>query len=93
MSYNIKKDLIVHITSSNPDDLKTSLHTLGLFNTHYDGWEATMQAGVKISTRYYYYSIPHTDVLSMLRHLKQVGSDYSYKIKINPEGRGNHDFD
>ena len=90
---NTQKDLIIHITSGNAEDLKTSLHNLGLFNTHYDGWECTMRATEKISTRYYYYQIPHTDVLSMLRHLKQVGSEYSYKIKINPAGKGNHNFD
>ena len=93
MSTN-KKDLIIHITAGGDEVLKTKLHENGLFNQYYDGYEHTMKIGRgKISTRYYYYGIPHSEVLSMLKHLKQVGSQHSYKIKINPEGKGNHNFD
>ena len=89
-----KKALIIHITKGNAQDLKTRLHEQGLFQQYYDGDESTfsLTQGV-ISTRYYYYSIPHSEVLGMLRHLRTVGTGHTYKIKINPDGRGNHAFD
>ena len=73
-----------------------------------DGWESTVNKDhVKVSTRYYYSGstrslhydisltrlIAHQDVYSMIRHLQEVGTGFTYKIKIQPKGKGNHHFD
>jgi len=94
MSAN-KKDLIVHITAGGDELLKTKLHENGLFSQYYDGNEHTVKFGQGIiSTRYYYYDVPHSEVLLMLRHLRQVGTDHTYKIKIGEAGKGgNYNFD
>ena len=94
-SVQTKKNLIVHITSENPQELRDRLSLNGLFKTYYDGWESTVEPGVGTvhSTRYYYYDIPHEDVTKMLKHLQNVREDAVLKIKILPEGFGQHHFD
>ena len=93
-SVQTKKNLIVHITSENPGELRDKLSLNGLFKTHYDGWESTVETGVGVlSTRYYYYEIPHDDLTKMLRHLQSVREEAVLKIKILPEGCGWHAFD
>ena len=89
------KNLIIHITSSDNVDLKARLHENALFQQYYDGWESTLQnAGqqnIKLSTRYYYYDIPHADLGLMIRHLQEVKGDSTIQVKIGT--RGNHKFD
>ena len=93
LSVQTKKNLIVHITSENPGELRDRLSLNGLFKSHYDGWESSVEPGVGVlSTRYYYYEIPH-DVTKMLRHLQSVREEVVLKIKILPEGCGWHAFD
>ncbi len=65
----------------------------GLFKTHYDGLEKTLNRTACVSTRFYYYNIDHVKVLPMLRYLRLVGVACKYKIKILPCEDGNFNFD
>ena len=93
----MKKDLIIHIpvSAGDAEELKRKLHECPLFTVYYDGFEHTMEKPSTIlSTRYYYYSVEHQDVYSMLKHLQTVGVNHAgYKIKIQPEGMGNYCWD
>jgi len=94
---NDLKVLIIHITDSQVDAqrLRDKLDTNPLFPQYYDGFECTgrIEDNVIISTRYYYYDIAHEDLLQMIRHLNTEGTEFHYKIKINPQGFGGHQFD
>jgi len=93
-SVQTKKNLIIHVTSKNPQELRDRLSHSGLFKTYYDGSESTIERGVGVlSTRYYYYDIPHNDLDKMLRHLQNVREDAQLKIKILPEGFGQYHFE
>ena len=89
----ISKNLIVHVTAGNPGTLRQRLDHLGDFKRYYDGFECTINAGEVQSTRYYYYSIPHTTLLPMLRHLHSQGTGHEYKIKILEGDIGQYNFD
>ena len=92
------KNLIIHVTSSDSIILKDRLHENTLFQQYYDGWESTLQnAGqqnlptITLSTRYYYYDIPHAAMRTMIIHLQEVKGDFTIQVKI---GAGeNHNFD
>ena len=96
---NSDKKLIVHITSGDAEQLRDLLHLDGAFKNSYDGWEKTCDSttGRAKSTRYYYYAIPHENMLGMLKTLRRVtnGKGYKYKIKIIPAhcSAGNYNFD
>ena len=89
-----EKNLIIHLTRGSSDKLKKKLHLHSDFKDCYDGWETSIDSttGRFLSTRLYYYNIPHDRVLGLLKHLRQVGTEHDYKIKIQPVGTGNHDF-
>ena len=94
MSPIILRNLIVNITSAEPEQFKAKLDTLHLFPKYFDGGECTLGAGFQIlSQRYYYYDVPTEHLAAMLRHIHTESEGVVYQIKINPQGQGNHNFD
>ena len=88
------KNLIIHVTSAEPCQLREKLHENNLFQRYYDGNEHTIENFVKISTRYYYYDIPHDDLRQMISHLQISKEGHICRVKIFPNGQcGNYRFD
>jgi len=88
-----KKNLILHITSDNPAEFREKLRQHEPFKTFYDGWESTIRDTDKVvmSTRYYYYDIPHNILGTMLRHIQSVREGVHVQVKITRNG--NFKFD
>jgi len=88
-----KKNLILHITSDNPAEFREKLRQHEPFKTFYDGWESTIRGTDKVvmSTRYYYYDIPHDTLGEMLRHIQTVREGVQVQVKITRNG--NFKFD
>ena len=94
------KDFIIHITSGDPYELKAKLHENQAFRTYFDGFSQIFDGfeknGVVLSTRFYYYDIPHASLSEMVRLLQSKKVGFSVKVKINASsitGSGNHNFD
>ena len=85
------KNLILHVTSQNPDILRDRLHRNESFALYYDGWEATCTVTGVQSTWYYYYDVPHEKLTTMLRFLQANCEGYRFQVKITQSG--NHVFD
>ena len=65
------KNLIIHVTGGGAEQLKSKLHENALYVNYYDGWESTGQMGGGIvSTRFYYYDIPHDELRDMIHFLQ-----------------------
>ena len=80
------KTFIIHTTSQDPGGLLKRLYEHPPFRTHYDGNEHTIKVGVgTISTRYYFYHIPHAVLCGMVRHLQTVREGFTgVKVCIKP---------
>ena len=86
-----KKNLILHITSPDPEDFRDKLEENENFDKYYDGSESTLKDWIRISTRYFYYAIPHEDLTDMLRHLQNVREGVVMKVKITKDGNADMD--
>ena len=85
---------MIHTTSiPKREEFEEKLRLNGLFNEHYDGFEATMNGTKMQSYRWYVYDISNTDLLKLLKYLHRVGTEFDYKVKILPQGSGNVIFD
>ena len=87
------KNLIIHVTGGDAQQLKSKLHENELYVNYYDGWESTVISSVIVSTRYYYYTIPHDELGDMIRFLQNNREGFTFQIKITPDGSGNYRFD
>ena len=92
------KNLIINVTGGDAQQLKSKLHENELYVKYYDGWESTGQLGVGIvSTRFYYYDIPHDELGGMVRFLQSNAGCLrvrgTFKIRITPQHAGNNRFD
>jgi hypothetical protein len=86
-----KKNLILHITSDNYEEFRDRLELNEHFNTYYDGSESTLKDWIRISTRFYYYDIPHEDLTEMLRYIQEVREGVVMKVKITKDGNADMD--
>ena len=86
-------NLIIHITSANPEILRDKLRENDNFKNYYDGWECTVCKTTQrvFSTRYYYYDIPHDILGEMIRHLQINKEGHTVRTRITQDG--NHKFD
>ena len=94
------KTFIIHTTSADSEAFLERLYEHQPFRTYYDGNEHTLKVGVgKLSTRYYFYHIPHDVLTGMVRHLQTVREGYTgVKVCIKPYVEGGryenmHHFD
>ena len=78
--YLIMKSLIIHITCGKHEALKKTLDQNSLFVKYYDGWESTIRRSTQISTRYYYYDIPHDELTQMITYLYYYGKEYNTAV-------------
>jgi len=86
-----KKNLIIHITSDNYESFRDKLEQNENFNKYYDGSESTLRNWVRISTRFYYYEIPHPDLTDMLRYIQEVREGVVMEVKITRYGNADMD--
>ena len=94
MASHEKKNLIIHITSPNPETLKNKLSENEHFRNYMGGSESSFTSTFKkISTRYYYYEIEHTHLGEMIRFLHLNRGAHVIRIKILKEEVGYHHFD
>ena len=94
------KTFIVHTTSADSEGFLERLYEHNPFRTYYDGNEHTLKiGGGTLSTRYYFYRIPHEILGGMVRHLQTVREGYTgVKVCIKPYVEGGrfenmHHFD
>ena len=90
MAVNDKMNMIIHITSPDPQSLQARLEENELFKKYYDGCEMSMGRAL-LSTRYYYYQITPEDLHIMTAHIEAVREGHRIQIKITKDG--NFDFD
>ena len=89
-----KKNLIINVTSPNPEVLRDALNANELFANYFDGYESTMRGLQIISTSFYWYAIPHDDLTVMIRHLQECREGHTFKVKVFRVGvAGNFNFD
>ena len=96
-SAKMLKNLIIHTTDvARTEEFERALRRSAEFVTSYDGWEKTCsRSGATLSHRFYCYKLSNPKMLKILTHLHKVGKTggFHYKIKINPDANGNHNFD